>query len=359
MGWSALALPREAILNVRTGGWRSLLLGVVVAGAVGLVVFLELRQAEDATAFQRHYTRAGGFVAVVTGANTPLDAGRCAALHNRPDVLAAGGVRTLGTVSFTSAPGVLFQAAEVSGSGLAVWAPGSAALPGQTGPLALIGTVLAAELGVSEGAFLHVEGGDVVWVRAVIDAERRNPRMQRWFLTEGSPFGPTDECWVEFDPHSYAAGLASLGAWFASADDDPVIRPYIQQDEFTRDVVAEFERRPQRFGWALIAALTGVVYLLVSWFRRAELGLYLAVGTSRLDLLVMLGIEALVVVTTATIVGGGFAVGLHAYEHRVTSDHIRVAFTTAGAGALLALAVAPVASLVSARGNLASMLKER
>jgi hypothetical protein len=358
--WRGRGLVREAALNLRAAWVRTLLLVAVLAAATGALGFLELRQAAEARDFQESYAAAGAYVAIATSQGVPLDAGRCAALNVVPGVVAAGGVRAGGTLSFTSAPGVLFQSADVSGRVVAVWAPGAAVPPPGSGASALAGIALAEELGVLAGSFLQVEGREVAAVRAVIDAEPRNPRVQRWLLSETPPTGPVDECWVEFERSRFEAGIAALPAWFATGNDDPVVRPYLRADEFTRDVGEEFRARPQQWGWAAMALLAGVVSLLVAWFRRAELGLYLAVGTSRLQLLTMLACES------AATVSAGFVAGLGGafYAHAITGaaipmDHAFIALATTGAGAVLAFVVAPIASLAAARGNVAAMLKER
>ena len=165
---------------------------------------------------------------------------------------------------------------------------------------------------------------------------------------------------MEFEREAYAPGIAMVGAWFATGDEEPVVRPYIRPDEFTRDVAAEFWGRPQRFGWAFIAGLAAAVFLLMAWFRRAELALYIAVGTSRVELLATLAAECGVVII------GGFVAGLVTVcafrlgtGEELPLDHLLVALSTAGAGTLAALAGAPLAALAAARGNVAAMLKER
>ncbi len=360
MGWRPQAILREARLNLASGWLRTLLLGLVVAAATMALAYLELRDADGLARFARDFRLGGGYVAVVSGQGESLDAGRCAALNDRPDIVAAGGVRQLGTVSFAQAPGVLFQSAEYSGRALAVWAPGAASPAPAAGETALVGVALAKEVGVREGSYLVPEGGGPVRVAGTIDAERRNPRLQRWLLSAGAPAGPVEECWVEFERDAYAPGIASIGAWFAAGDREPVVRPYVRRDEFMRDIGAEFRSRPQRWGWLAAGGLVALVFLLVSWFRRADFALYLALGTTRVQLLVLLAIEATLIVVPAAVIGVAGAVLARTWQgDALPYDHLRLAASAAVAGALLALALAPVVSLLAARGNVAAMLKER
>jgi hypothetical protein len=191
-------------------------------------------------------------------------------------VTAAGAIRPTGTVSFVSAPGVLFQSAEVTEGTLRVWAPAQQVATADGGPAYVLGSALATELGVREGSLTAVAGQPVARVRTVLNTERRFRQVQRWLLDVTPPAGPFDECWVEFTRESYGPGLATLAAWFATGSTDPVVRPYSRRNEFTRDPLREFRERPQRYGWLAAGGLVAAVLLLSAWFRRAEIGLYLA-----------------------------------------------------------------------------------
>ena len=361
MSWRTGALLREAGLNVETGFTRTAVLTVLVAAALGLLAFVELRQAADIAAFQREFEAAGGYVAVVSGGQgEQIEAGRCDALNAEPWTVAAGGVRILGTVSLTATPDVIFQSAVVTGRAIEVWAPGATSTRLDGEPGFVVGAALAKEAGVREGSFLSTRSGETGRVGAVIDTERRNPRAQRWLLTQAPPEGPIDECWIEFSRATFAPGMETLGAWFSQSDKEPVVRPYIRRDEFSRDVRAEFASRPQRWGWVAAGGFMAMVFLLVSWFRRADLGLYLALGTGRGQLLTMLGIEVVLVTAIGLALGSSWALALRALaDDPLPWDHVLLGLRSAGMGALLGLALAPFTSLLSARGNLAAMLKDR
>lgn len=360
MSWRASSLAREAWRNVTANAVRSLVVVVIGAAAVGTLAFLDLHQAADLAAFVRDYTAAGGYVAVVSGQGERLSAGRCEQLNGLAHVVAAGGVRPLGTLSVASAPGVLFQSAAVTEGALRVWARASvaAATPGL--PSYILGTAAANELGLRAGSYLAVAGQPVSRVSAVLDMQRRNPQAQRWLLEVTPASGTVDECWVELDRNGYQPGLASLAAWFATGSKEPVVRPYIRSGEFTRAPAQEFAERPQRFGWLVVGGLIGAVVLLSAWFRRAELGLYLAVGTSRLDLLGMLALESLLLVAAGAILGPGYAFAAERFVGgSIPWDHARIALRSGGMGALLGLGLAPWLASAVARGNLAAMLKDR
>lgn len=360
MNWQLRALAREAVLNLRSNATRTAVLAGITAAALGTLAFLELRQAADIRAFAREYDAAGGYVVVVTPAEgATLSAGRCAAIESQEGVIAAGPVRLIGVESFTSAPGVLFQSAVVGEGTLRVWTPGTQSAPSPPGESLAVGVALAKELGLRAGSYIAAAGGMPAAVSAVIDS-RRNPQIQRWALDVAPPDGTADACWVAFRRASYAAGQTGLPAWFASGSREPLVRPYLRSDQFTRDPAQEFAGRPQRFGWLAAAGLIVALAVLAAWFRRSEIGLYLAVGTSRAQLLGLLAIETLVVTAIAFLASTLWAVAIRRALHQaVPADELRVALRSAGSGALLALLAAPFAQVLVARGNIAALLKDR
>jgi hypothetical protein len=224
----------------------------------------------------------------------------------------------------------------------------------------VVGSALAAELGLRQGSWLAPRGQEPARILAVVNTEPRNPQSQRWLLEIAPPSGPAAECWVEFERAAYEPGLAALAAAFAQGSREPVVRPYIRRDEFTRDVAREFRERPERWGWLVAGGLTAALFLLAAWFRRAELGLYLAVGTPRLQLIALLGIESSLVVAFAATAGILWAFAVHgALGHAVPADHAWVALRSGASGALLGMALAPWLAALVARGNISALLKER
>ncbi|MBI5949279.1 MAG: hypothetical protein HY875_14170 [Chloroflexi bacterium] len=360
MRWRTAALLREAALNLWANGARSAVILLIAAAAVGGLGFLELQQADGLREFQDDYAAAGGYVAIVTRPNEPLDTGRCEALQERDGVVAAGSIRGTGTVSFASAPGVLFQSAAVTAGALQVWQPGIHVPPAPEGGSIVAGGAMASELGLATGSYTARAGEEPVLVAAVLRAERRNPQVQRWALDVSPAAGEAAECWVEFDRDAYRAGVDTLAAWFATGTQEPVVRPYFRRDEFTRDPGREFAQRPERFGWLAAGGLIAAVSVLSAWFRRAELGLYLALGTARSQLIGLLAIESALVLGLAAAGGLLWAFALQAaMHHPLPADHAWLAFRSAISGTLLGLVLAPAASALVARGSVAALLKDR
>lgn len=357
MTWRIASLIEEGFANLRTNLFRSLLMLALCSAAFGGLAFMELRQGMELTQFTRDFSEGGAYVAIASVPGGELSGSRCESLNGEPGVVAAGAWRGTGQATFPTAPGVLFQSADVTGGILRVWDPrhvlgDGAGLVG--------GPALATELGLRPELIARFDEGTPVYLSAVGDFDRRNPQAARWALSPVSPGGTFDECWVEFEPGAYGAGKDALAARFAGGSSDPAVRPYRRSDEFTRDPAAEWSSRPQRWGW--LAAPLGLFGFAVAaaWFRRSESGLYLAMGTRRVQLAVMGAAEAWPLVLAGWSLGFSYAVaGQALWGTEPVRDIAREALVTSSSAALVTLALVPWASALVARGSIATLLKDR
>jgi hypothetical protein len=254
MTWRLAALIEEGLANLRASAFRSALVLVVSGAAFGGLAYLELRQGMELTDFVRDYREGGAYVAIATVPGGGLSGGRCESLNGEPGVVGAGAWRGTGQATFPTAPGVLFQSADVTPGILRVWDTRQSLGIG-TG--LVIGPAMAEELGLRTGLIATFVSSEPVRVSGVGDFVRRNPQAARWALSPVSPAGEFDECWVEFEPGAYEAGRETLAARFAESSADPAVRPYRRSDEFTRDPAAEWASRPQRWGWIAVPGSSG------------------------------------------------------------------------------------------------------
>jgi len=355
--WRLSALIEEGLANLGASAFRSALLLVVAAAAFGGLAYLELRQGMELTGFTRDFREGGAYVAVASVPGGSISGTRCESLNGTTGVVAAGAWRSTGQATFPTAPGVLFQAASVTPGILRVWDPGQ---PLGTGPGLVVGPAMAGELGLRAGLIAAFEGDEPVSVSGVGDFSKRNPQAARWALSPVSPAGEFDECWVEFEPGAYEAGRETLAARFAESSADPAVRPYRRSDEFTRDPAGEWSSRPQKLGWIAVPVGLFGFGLVAAWFRRAEAGLYLAMGTRRAQLALMGASESWPLVAAAWGLGFSYAVAAQFLRSAdPTVEVLRHAAVTSGSAALLALAMLPWAGALVARGSIASLLKDR
>jgi len=198
-------------------------------------------------------------------------------------------------------------------------------------------------------------------VAAVIDTAERNPQAQRRLISVAAPAGLMDKCWVEFSPGTLDAGMALLRSVFDDPESEPIVRSWIESDEFTRNTVEEFTHRPQAQAWAPAGALIAILLWVGAWSRRSELGLYRTVGTSRSTLWVLGQAEALVVVlpaATAGILWACVAYGLR-WGSPPPWDQAAIALRGAASVALMAILIGPLAWIVTGRDAIAHQLKDR
>jgi hypothetical protein len=359
MSWSFRALLGEALVNLRVNATRTLFLFAAVAVVCGSLALLELRQSSDLLDFQAGLVRSGGYVAVAS-VQGGISAAKCAALEGTPGVVAAGGVRSHGQATFATAPGVLFQSASITAGMVRTWDPAaSREATSPATPALVLGRAASDDLGVRSGLAVVPEGESPVTVH-VIDPSVRNPQASRWVLDIVPASGVVDECWVEFTPGAYVAGLAGLPARFSDASTEAVARPYLRQGDFARNPQQELSGRPQRYGWVVAAALLAGIALLAAWFRRTEIGLYIALGTSRSAIAVMFATEIWVVAAVSWGVSMLWVLAIaELLGYNITFGAMGLALLTSSSCALAVCAVAPPLCALVARGSIAGLLKDR
>jgi hypothetical protein len=357
MSWRLRSLIEEGLANLRANAFRSALLCLLCVAGFGGLAFMELRQGMDLTQFTRDFREGGAYVAIAAAPGGQVLGSRCESLNGEAGVVAAGAWRGTGQDTFPTAPGVLFQAAEVTPGILRVWQPGAVL---GVGPGLVVGPAMAQELGLRAGLIADFADGEAVKVSAVGDFSRRNPQVARWALSPVSPEGSFQECWVEFEPGAYEAGKEMLAARFADGSADPAVRPYRRADEFTRNPAAEWDGRPQKYGWPAVSVGLSGLAAIAAWFRRSESGLYLAMGTRRVQLAVMAATESWTLVAAGWSLGFSYAIAAQAlWGDDPTREIAKHAAITSGSAALLGLALLPWASALVARGSIASLLKDR
>jgi hypothetical protein len=349
----------EALRGLRAAGTRSVLVAASAFLLVGLLSWSEFTTAQDLVRFEEEFTRAGGWVAVATNEGV-LPSGLCESLVQRPEVVVSGASATGSLTQVMTSPGTFFQSEVATVGAIRLWT--DSALPAATLADGLVvGQAAASELGLRAGMFTEPQGGSPMLVAAVIDTAERNPQAQRRLISVAAPAGLMDKCWVEFSPGTLDAGMALLRSVFDDPESEPIVRSWIESDEFTRNTVEEFTHRPQAQAWAPAGALIAILLWVGAWSRRSELGLYRTVGTSRSTLWVLGQAEALVVVlpaATAGILWACVAYGLR-WGSPPPWDQAAIALRGAASVALMAILIGPLAWIVTGRDAIAHQLKDR
>jgi hypothetical protein len=346
-GWRLSVLAHEALANSVAAARRTMVLSIGLAVLLGALVWVELSFTEDVKA------QAQRFEGVVEGEDG-IDAARCEALRWAFAVIAAGGFSSADDLMAANSPGTYFSQFEVTGDLVKVWDP-VRPVHGATGYM--VGLAAARELGLSDGGWLALQGGGGGRVE-VINPAPRNGFASRAIMERVVPTGRISQCWVEFRPDYYRAGVDWLPAHFGN--DQVHVRRVVSLGEFGAEPQDMLAGRPQRFGW-LPAGLVGAMLLVVNAsFRRSETALYRAFGVSRTGLYIMYQCETCVLVLVSYTLAMLWVVAAYAWTSGLPGpDQLWIALRTATLAACVATFVGPIGAVVASRGSPAALLKER
>ncbi len=360
-GWRLGSLLVEAWSNLVSGWPRTLALALIVAGVAAGLTASELTTLRRIVLFERGFVSAGGNVVIATNERR-IPADRCSLLVARPDVVAAGGVQVAGPSEVNVAPGTLFQTALMTSGVAAVWDPRQARTSEALSRGIAVGSAAASELGVAPGAYLGMGSGRPQRVGVVLDVAERNPQAARWILFPVAPIGMVDQCWVEFVSGVGETGVALLEHLFADTGRELVVRPWIKLDEFARSPIEELRTRPQSRAWLPVGTVLALLFWLALWSRRSELGLYRALGMKRVEMLVHIQAEAVLVVVIGGMLGVVWGIsGVVASGGEFPGfDEVAVVLRTVVSGLAVVAALGPVPALLTGdRRGLLEQLKDR
>jgi hypothetical protein len=360
MSWRISTLGQEAIRNT-TGSLTRTVVTILITGAVTAgLAWTEYVTTDSLLDFQARYTAQGGYVVVASNPDG-LDTGRCERLGTRPDVLAAGSIRPGTALETNLAPGTLFQTAAATPGLFGVWLPQETPTHADLSQGLVIGAAAADELGLDTGRHLQIEGQPSRPIGVVADTEDRAPESMRWLISVIPATGTTTTCWVEYTPTAYQAGLEMTWAVFSDSGPQLSVNQYRRLDEFSIDPLQALAARPQRQAWTIIGATLAALTWIGAWFRRSELGLYRAIGTTTPELATITWIETILTIGTGTTAGLAWATALRtATNHTpLTPDQLTITTRNLTSALLLALLLAPLATLLLGRGDIATQLKDR
>ena len=352
LGGQPARLVVEAAANLVSAPTRLLVLALAITGLAAAITWVELTTVGEAFAREAEFHAAGGYVAVVAS-ERGLDAARCEQLASHPLVVASGGYRVADQVTAATAPRVTFQRLRSTSGLIDVWHPGRQA-PHST---YLVGIAAAEELGLRDGSWLALEGVGPA-PTAVFDPRLRNGFVARAIVDPIPPTGLVTECWVEFFPTAYDAGVGWLAAEFAGAE--PAVRRAIERGEFAIDPISAVGTRITRLSWVPGALAATALLALVAWARRAEVAVYRAFDVPRVGVLVMMQVEVAILAVGGSVLGAAWATALYALSNGPPNpDLLLPALWTVATFACALTVCGPLAAVLSASGSPASLLKER
>lgn len=358
MTWRIRDLIVDALRNLAGSPSRTLLLGVVAAGLIGALVFIELATTDDLLAFEKRFVDSGGNV-VVAHSEEGLPADRCAALAAMPGIKRSGAVAPGPAVEVGQAPGTLFNTGTVTAGAVELF---TATPPPPISDITdrwVVGAAAADELGLTRDSWLAIDNQQRQ-VGAVIDTATRNPQIGRWILTIGPPTGTAQQCWIEYFPGATTGRIETIDTAFAGTP-DAVVTPWIRLDDFARNPIEELATRPQTNAWILAGLLLAAIAWITTWFRRSHIGLYRAVGTGPAALLILGTVEYGVPILIGAVAGSLWATAIWTATTSGIPHHdqLIIAYRTAASATLLATATAALLWPATAKESIADQLKDR
>lgn len=339
----------EALRNLDASWTRTALLVIIWAGSSGLLAGAELSAATAAIQAQEESIEVGAHVYVVRPDPDPIPWDRCAGMAAEDHVLAAGGSKQDGERAARTAPGTSFRALAIDPGTVTVWT-------GTTPPLAsvYVGRAAAEELGLVDGSILATsDGAEPV---LVVDPSPRNPSAERAIMIVGAPSGDVDECWIEVDP----AAVDPADAIATAIGGSTRITALRTQGALTADPAAMFAERPTRLLWMPVAATLIVLVWLDLWLRRADLGLYRALGAP--GSAVLLGVQVEIWFVSLLATSGAIAWTLAvavASGVLLDADLMGVAVSPPLAVGFAVMAIGPLPAFAIGRRSIATLLKDR
>ncbi len=358
-GWRISTLISDAGSNLTSGGIRTTVLFATALLVLGGLSLSELSATGQVLALHNDQKLRGVDVVVVENAQV-IPAWECIVLSQNAAVKYTGALTLLDPIEFESSPGTLFQNVAVNGDMLRIWAPNrrSSSLPRDA---LLVGPSVADSLGVGNGDYATPQG-DITRPVKVIDPSLRNAQANRWVITAATPVSVADQCWIELLPGVGASRRSIAEWWFRPLGEGTTIRSAIDLGPFAQDPDDTLEGRSEARLWVLASAVLTLILLLSMWFRRGELSLYRALGSTRTALLCITQIETSIVVGVAGIVGSIWAAATYTALNPggATISQLVIAGRSTLSTVLIALVLAPVMVLpFGARKGLLSQLKDR
>lgn len=365
--WPLALAAREGLATARTGRWTSLLVIVTVAWAVAAPGVADALAVSDLLRSERAWIDAGGRVLVVTGARAsgaalPIPAQACEALAGLDGVEATFALRrTAGTGSVAQVPGGRATIDEVSPGALVFLG----AVPSPRG-VVLATAGFAARTGVADGDPVTVlrtssqpglpAAGTTSDPRTlrVADTTSMGEDVDGALLVPALLTGPADACYVRTDAARHDAVVAVLPALLAHDGRPAVPHPRLVESRFTTDYSTAFQDRPLRWLWVPAAALLGLLWAMLQWFRRTHVAIYATFGMPPASRLVMQVSEWTVLAAVGGLVGwaigvvGALALGARsAPALTLTSAHAALTLLTASVLVVL-LGLRPTGTLLHA-----------
>lgn len=285
--WPLRLAAREGVATARTGRWTSTLMVIAVAW----VVAAGAADALGVTALverEREWIDAGGHVSIVTGASfqsqqNPVPTAACEGLAAVEGVTASFALTRGDTMAaFFHAPGNNVTVVSVT-PGITQFLD----LKTREQPVVVATAALAERTGVKDGEVVSISarsaGGGAIGTSDaltlhIVDTAALSEDLDGAMLMPTAMGSEAGECYVRTDSAHKDAVAAMLPSALAYEGMPATARPRITPSDFAIDFSTAFQERDLRWLWVPSAALLGLLWGMVQWFRRSHLAIYATFG---------------------------------------------------------------------------------
>lgn len=304
--WDRRVAVGEGLRSVASGGL------VTISIVLGLMLALAVPATLDASAVARivddetRWRAAGGDLLIATR-DEGFSASQCESLNTVDGIDAAFGARRLpGTYATVAAPDAGVAVVLVTGGihrFLGIDGGGAVVTPDardDTGSGDVLQLLPASPVLLGSGQAPGGAGGreqDLplapLEIAAVTPLDVLGDEYAYSIAVPQAAAGTVERCFVRTTPATADAVRAVLPALLTPDDDGTpvVVLDRLVSGQFSRDFSTELDERTTALGPYLGGAVAGLLWLLVSWFRRAEDSLYTTLGAERTTLILLRGTE--------------------------------------------------------------------
>ncbi len=362
--WPLSLSAREGVATAQTGRWTSLLIVLAVAWIVAAPGAADAVMVSRMIDEEQVWIDSGGHVFVVTGARSgssensvpALACDRLREIEGIDDSFALSRSDETGTLShlpggrvslyYVSAGALDFLNVEPSDRGVV---------------LATVGFVDRTGVGdrdvvriVRKGAAETAPALTDPLTSRTVDTTIMGEEYDGALLVPTRLAGDADACFVRTDAAHDDAVEAVLPALLSDSGEPAMASPRLFASDFTVDFTHAYQDRPLRWVWVPAAALLGLVWGMLQWFRRSHVAIYATFGMRPAARLAMQVGEWSVLATLGAAWGwglgtlGALALGAHA-EQAVGLVTFHGALTLFGATAVVVLVgLRPAGTLLNA-----------
>lgn len=370
-GWRRREAVQEGLRSLAASGAVGAALVAVVAAGLAVPAVLDATQVSTLVTEEAAWIDSGGTVLIASADGTQLDARQCEAVAAMTGVEAAFGVtRHPGGAGTAAAPDARVAVASATSGmyGFLHGQAGGALIASRvqqdigSGPALTLLPPVTAQVDPSapSAAGPASPGGPAGTVRISdrVDTGVLGDEYAYVVLVPQRTAGTVDRCYVRARPADLDTIRAALPAVLATPDEPVVVADRLVGGRFSRDYSQEFDERTTRLLPPLGGVVVAVMWLVVSWYRRGEDGLYRTLGATATDRLTMRGCEWLAVLGLGAVAAWAATLLYLVVVDRADPVALRAAATSTAIGAASAVLTSLAWFALPRRDTLAD-LKDR